>query len=484
MNNKGIKILFAGLLAVLHISVKGQVSITNNAVVSTGNGAIVSVRTMDLNNSGHLNHAGLLEIEGSMINNDSLICANNLNTEIWVGNNWTNNKLFNSGNSKVTLTGVNQSINGSAASNFHRLQLDGASGAMKTMEVAVGVADSLQLGNTELATQSNNLSLGNGTIEIERGSGYISNQFGGKVLVNMPAIATSNIEIPLGYSISDYKPVTLQNPSIGSYEFGLYGNNPTANGLNENNLQDSLCSIQNEYFYWVRAGASGLNYNLQVDGSETDLTKAAVWDGNKWTKLSSSQLSGSSMQVTKVSNQSNYVALAKERPFASAGNDIIMRSGNSVEINGSGYKPSTAFINWTPNGDLSCSDCFTPTFTYGTPGKFAITIDNGPNCMASDTMELIYWREKVFIENAFSPNDDDLNDVFAPKLLANEKLTMMEIYNRWGQKIYEGTEGWDGRFKGEIVQQGLYIYHLSIDQTLTEGTKHIYNTKGTLTILR
>jgi gliding motility-associated-like protein len=53
--------------------------------------------------------------------------------------------------------------------------------------------------------------------------------------------------------------------------------------------------------------------------------------------------------------------------------------------------------------------------------------------------------------NAFSPNDDGIND----RLLPGHKIT---VFDRTFEIIYEGWEGWDGNFNGEALPQGTYFY--------------------------
>ncbi len=38
----------------------------------------------------------------------------------------------------------------------------------------------------------------------------------------------------------------------------------------------------------------------------------------------------------------------------------------------------------------------------------------------------------------------------------------MKIWNRWGQKVYEGTGPWDGRQKGEQAASDVYIYLIRV----------------------
>lgn len=85
-----------------------------------------------------------------------------------------------------------------------------------------------------------------------------------------------------------------------------------------------------------------------------------------------------------------------------------------------------------------------------------------------------YWRDKteaapltimasesvLTFPNAFSPNGDGINDFYKPKTFESIVDFHATVYNRWGQKIYEWNdvrgEGWDGKFHGKDVKQGVY----------------------------
>lgn len=69
-------------------------------------------------------------------------------------------------------------------------------------------------------------------------------------------------------------------------------------------------------------------------------------------------------------------------------------------------------------------------------------------------------ESKLLCPNAFSPNDDGVNDLWkvSYKSIVDFQCT---IFNRWGVKIIElndPSEGWDGKYNGKTVPSGVYYY--------------------------
>lgn len=98
---------------------------------------------------------------------------------------------------------------------------------------------------------------------------------------------------------------------------------------------------------------------------------------------------------------------------------------------------------------------------------------------------------QMHVPNAFSPNGDDINDVFIPNsiLIFNQTGNPildyhLEIFNRWGQKVFETDDvqkGWDGNYMGEPCIEGSYIYKLR-GLGLDGITR--FNLQGNVTLLR
>lgn len=125
------------------------------------------------------------------------------------------------------------------------------------------------------------------------------------------------------------------------------------------------------------------------------------------------------------------------------------------------------------------------SYTYPDTGRYSIsqivTTQHGCKDTISGTLE-VNPHYTLYIPGAFTPNNDDLNEVWVPQGESIAEFSMT-IYNRWDMEIfYSGSLnlGWDGTFNGTQVQQGVYIYHMEVIDIL--GVPHIY--RGTFTLRR
>jgi gliding motility-associated-like protein len=69
----------------------------------------------------------------------------------------------------------------------------------------------------------------------------------------------------------------------------------------------------------------------------------------------------------------------------------------------------------------------------------------------------------VFIPNAFTPDNDGINDVFMPVLYQSIGVDF-KVFNLWGEEIYQSNTDffWDGSFQNNPCSSGIYIYQLMI----------------------
>lgn len=98
-------------------------------------------------------------------------------------------------------------------------------------------------------------------------------------------------------------------------------------------------------------------------------------------------------------------------------------------------------------------------------------------------IEVEHCNCRPFIPNAFSPNNDAMNDRFMISVDCEVQQFSMSIYNRYGQRVFQSGKpqtGWDGTFGNKPCDAGTYYYY--IHYIGTQGKT--YTSKGDLTLLR
>ncbi|TVQ51007.1 MAG: hypothetical protein EA362_01010 [Saprospirales bacterium] len=81
---------------------------------------------------------------------------------------------------------------------------------------------------------------------------------------------------------------------------------------------------------------------------------------------------------------------------------------------------------------------------------------------------------RIYIPNAFSPNGDGINDEFRVYSNGLSGITL-QIFNRWGTLVFEShdeNQGWDGTFKGEILDPGIFVFQLTAFYLNGTSEKH------------
>jgi len=120
-------------------------------------------------------------------------------------------------------------------------------------------------------------------------------------------------------------------------------------------------------------------------------------------------------------------------------------------------------------GDGSSSFEFSPQHMYADTGIYEIVlqIENDYGCRDTAYGRVVVeGASTVYIPNAFTPNNDGINDYFNVQGIGLTDVKM-SIYNRWGQIIYttdNTAKGWDGTdfYSGTKCPIGVYVYQVSV----------------------
>ena len=141
-------------------------------------------------------------------------------------------------------------------------------------------------------------------------------------------------------------------------------------------------------------------------------------------------------------------------------------------------------FSWSPATQLSNPATYAPYFKAINDQQYLIAITDEHRCIITDTLQIyILKKQGSYLPNAFTPNNDGLNDVIQPYLLGMKGLKRFAIYNRVGNLIFYTTrdgEAWDGKYKGNPAEAGTYVWFLEFfDENNNPVSK-----KGSLMLLR
>lgn len=160
--------------------------------------------------------------------------------------------------------------------------------------------------------------------------------------------------------------------------------------------------------------------------------------------------------------------------------DTVIKYGESVTL----YATGAQDYFWTPSGSLTSAYGPEPMATPLKPTDYVVTGTNQFGCpdTAIARVDIDYTNPRL-IPSAFTPNGDGLNDEFKIVHLQFEKVLAFQIYNRYGQLVFEttnATEGWDGTIKGSPAAADAYYYFIQLG--FPDDRTEIY--KGDLTLIR
>ncbi len=162
-----------------------------------------------------------------------------------------------------------------------------------------------------------------------------------------------------------------------------------------------------------------------------------------------------------------------------------------------GERDSVTSISWDPIDYLQNSnmnplvqDVQNPLYIpqndeFSTDYRAIVTTGFGNNACKVEAFVLVHNYKLINIPSAFSPNGDGLNETWQIEGLARFPDTHVNIYNRWGELIYQNKSGytspWDGSVNGIKVPFGTYYYVLDFKGSLDNID---FVSSGALTVFR
>jgi len=138
--------------------------------------------------------------------------------------------------------------------------------------------------------------------------------------------------------------------------------------------------------------------------------------------------------------------------------------------------------SWSWNfGDGATSTTKSPSHIYEFGKSVTTTLIAGNNDYCFDTLSVNFdWKNlgdyiKTEAPNVITPNGNKINDCFEVEIDGDfESCTQIEVFNRWGMKVYDNTE-FKTCFRGvneynfEILSAGTYFYVITINEFVKNG---------------
>jgi gliding motility-associated-like protein len=167
---------------------------------------------------------------------------------------------------------------------------------------------------------------------------------------------------------------------------------------------------------------------------------------------------------------STSVAVSDPGQGISAGPDEVLEYAFNYTMQGE--MPASATGMWTADSeDVVFSDPTNPNSLVNGldlgENVLTWTVDNGVCGIFTD--EVIIEVRQFLIPTGFSPNGDGVNDTYVIRGLENLGKTSMEVYDRWGKRIYQNgayDNSWDGSARsGRILPTDTYFFIITIEET-------------------
>jgi len=142
-------------------------------------------------------------------------------------------------------------------------------------------------------------------------------------------------------------------------------------------------------------------------------------------------------------------------------------------------KQTELFVRYEENTQYT----FVDSGTFSIMLKVSFKSADGTVSRDSASVSVTIAESKLIFPNAFSPNDDGVNDEYGAKEYRSIVSFRAIIFNRWGQKLYEWDDpagSWNGKYNGKDVGDG--VYFVLVKAKGADGTN--YNIRKDVNLLR
>ncbi len=171
------------------------------------------------------------------------------------------------------------------------------------------------------------------------------------------------------------------------------------------------------------------------------------------------------------------VEVAPETTVELSAKSTTVNFGEPAQLVATTGTPVTGTYHWyilEEGSETLLGETSKPTFEYfpTQAASYLVKVENGACPVETSLQMSIKLVDKTEIPTAFTPYDKDgLNDDFMPGYT-------VFIYDRYGNLICNSEDGWDGTYRGETAEAGVYIYAVTMkDDRVAKGTIEVVRLK-------
>lgn len=167
--------------------------------------------------------------------------------------------------------------------------------------------------------------------------------------------------------------------------------------------------------------------------------------------------------------------------------DVTICEGEAARIEATvfGGVPPYSF-EWTPDLGNSAGP-FNIVATENSTYSMNVVDAEGNSSTATSSLEVLACDCNIYVPNAFTPDEDGLNEVFKVSIDCDIDAYDLRIFNRWGIEVFSSNnpnEAWLGGFDDYHNGNTVYNYILKVQKANDERLAAPIIRRGSITVVR
>jgi gliding motility-associated-like protein len=153
-----------------------------------------------------------------------------------------------------------------------------------------------------------------------------------------------------------------------------------------------------------------------------------------------------------------------KKPTADAGPDQKIFEGDPAQLAGVAGGTDVSYA-WTPVYNITDATILNPVVTPESDTTYTLTVSSMDGCGSAADKVFIRVFKKIIIPNAFSPNNDGINDTWRIQKLDTYPEADVSVFNRYGQLVFKSrgySNEWAGTYDGKPLPVGTYYYVIDL----------------------